>query len=205
MIDLTKIDVTELRTDSIDVTPEDRDWSEGWPEQWDWLRVPECPECEQPGEEVEESHVWKCNNPACENQGAELEDDDLDEGPMMNYSYDLPDIYDQSDAAKLAGLPLCIVTPGEDNWRDAQYALALTGGGMDLSWEICEAYIRLDLLPPTHYCDLPKMSGRGSEAYSEESRARDAVIVAACKRACEVALERKTNYLSYTLEKLNRL
>lgn len=101
----------------------------------------------------------------------------LFEGPMMNYFYPLGPERDGWDdpeemARRIAGLPLCIVR------LDGEMGLALTGGGMDLSWEICEAYTRLGCLPPTHF-EPPAMSGRGTSD-------RDRYLVAAYRRACMV-------------------
>lgn len=86
------------------------------------------------------------------------------EGPMMNYWYPLDEteggFYSSFDpihaAAQLAHLPLCVVLV------DDTYGLALTGGGMDLSWEICDGYVRLGKCPPVHFADLPVMADRWS-------------------------------------------
>jgi hypothetical protein len=66
------------------------------------------------------------------------------EGPMMNYYYPLEESdgewrsFDAVAAAlAVADLPVCVVE------MDGDYGLALTGGGMDLSWEICAAYVAL--------------------------------------------------------------
>ena len=105
------------------------------------------------------------------------------EGPMMNYFYPVSD-YTPGDmeewAAKLDGLPLCVVE------LDGERGLALTGGGMDLSWEIAEAFIRLGYYPPT-WIDLPAMAGRGT---SEKDRAI-ARALATHYRAESVRLERR--------------
>ena len=79
------------------------------------------------------------------------------EGPMMSYFYPCGWSGDAQGAAiAIARLPLCVV-----ELRDGTRGLALTGGGMDLSWEICEAYIRLGFLPPLHYAgDLPSMADK---------------------------------------------
>jgi hypothetical protein len=88
------------------------------------------------------------------------------DGPMMNYFYPVSD-YTPGDmnawAAKLVDLPLCVVEIGDER------GLALTGGGMDLSWEIAEAYVRLGYYPPT-WIDLPAMSGRGESAKDRAPR-----------------------------------
>ncbi len=79
--------------------------------------------------------------------------------PMMNYYYPLPDNVDTSKAREaLQGLPLTLVYFNETENDESFYALALTGGGMDLSWEICEAFIRLGYYPPLQYCGLPRMA-----------------------------------------------
>lgn len=84
----------------------------------------------------------------------------VSEGPMMCYWYPVrSDDYDPEDHATLAAqvrdLPLCVV------YVDGTYGLALTGGGMDLSWEIAEAFIAIDYWPPL-FVDLPRMAGRGT-------------------------------------------
>jgi hypothetical protein len=111
------------------------------------------------------------------------------EGPMMNYWYkvDLSRISDDPDEAArlIADLPLCVVQ------IEGEYGLALTGGGMDLSWEICEAYTRLGQLPPSHFCGLPRMAGRGDSV-------RDKYILSACRESIRV----QTNWLKNKLRDL---
>lgn len=58
---------------------------------------------------------------------------------------------------------------------DGEAGIALTGGGMDLSWDICEAYVLLGFLPPAHF-ELPEFAG-------QESSPRNLRIVAACRRS----------------------
>lgn len=104
-----------------------------------------------------------------------------DEGPMMNYWYPLDEStysswskFDPKDAAlKLADLPLCVVEV------DGQYGLALTGGGMDLSWDICKAFVALGYLPPAHFADLPNFAGghgHDSEALAAMRRSLTVVV-----------------------------
>lgn len=108
------------------------------------------------------------------------------EGPMMNYFYPV-DIKSCEDAAKLlADSCLCVV-----EMRDGTTGLALTGGGMDLSWEICAAFIKIGFLPPVHFADLPSMGGK---TLTKENR----LIVAACLKSCEVAKRR----ISWTEERI---
>lgn len=111
------------------------------------------------------------------------------EGPMMNYYYplDVCSRFDPKDAAiNLVGVPLCLV-----EFEDGDYALALTGGGMDLSWEICEAFIRLDQYPPTHFCDLPDYKNSDD----------DLSIIGACK----MSLEAKMAQFGRTLDTLTSM
>ena len=100
----------------------------------------------------------------------------IDEGPdhgwepMMNYAY-----------------PLGAEPP--DDWKtrmvtctcveiDGEYYLALTGGGMDLSWEICETFMRLGYWPPAHFARLPEMAGRGTSD-------RDKWLIEGCRKSLE--------------------
>lgn len=79
------------------------------------------------------------------------------EGPMMDYAY--PCDWDDGHEAAWALVDLPVVPVVLDGGRKA---LALTGGGMDFTWQICAAYIALGFLPPLHFAsDLPRMSGAG--------------------------------------------
>lgn len=76
------------------------------------------------------------------------------EGPQMNYFYPARFNMSCEDAARLiAAVPLCVVD------LDGETGLALTGGGMDLSWEIAHAHMLLGMLPPIQR-RLPRMAGR---------------------------------------------
>lgn len=143
MNDLSVIDIDELLSEYVEAKPIDMDWSEGWGEQWEFFDADNCPECER----IVVGSGWV----ECEcGTGVSLD------GPMMNYAYPV-DVESLDEAVlKIKDLPLCLV----ETSNDGQY-LALTGGGMDVSWEICEAYIRLGYLPPVHF-ELPKMAGRGT-------------------------------------------
>jgi hypothetical protein len=71
--------------------------------------------------------------------------------PMMNYGYAISAerVGGLEAAARLlVDLPVCLV-----EYDDVTY-LALTGGGMDLSWELAQAYLLLGWLPPLEFCDL---------------------------------------------------
>jgi len=90
-----------------------------------------------------------------------LTDEEMDNeafAPLMNYIYPLGSHFQVPDHVKERLVNTTIVL------IDGEYFLALTGGGMDLSWEICESYIRLGFYPPVHFCRLPRMTGRGETA-----------------------------------------
>lgn len=144
---------TELRSGALDATAIETDWTHEF--SWDEWRVlvpdpPQCPNCED--ERCEDYEEGSARCPEC---GEWVEYDN--EGPMVNYRYPVGGLtVSQAQAAvddgALAGLPLCLVE------YDGEPFLALTGGGMDLSWEICQAYVNLGYLPPVAFCsDLPNM------------------------------------------------
>jgi hypothetical protein len=165
--------VETLYADAVNVQPITRDWSTGYPDGWDWIRVPTCNVCGAVSHENETEIATEagklitvgrdcCPDPTCEQFGEELSECE-DDGPMMSYSYELPakcwrprEPWTQADARTIAHLPLLIVYFSGD---PSDAALALSGGGMDLAWEISEAFMRLGFLPPAHFAALPKMAG----------------------------------------------
>lgn len=231
---IDRIPVEDLDADTLDVTARSRDWSEGYPTEWDYAEAPDCPECgsycrwrsgtdiaesftDEEGEfasEVAEAcerlndhgeryEAWRCVNPECENFGASIDPHESgSEGPMMNYSYAIPsedrDMHELADL--IHDLPLCVIDNAGDSasysleYDDERYSLALTGGGMDLTWEIAEAFTRLGYLPPLAYCDLPGMCGRGNLSnagtYDAPVSERDQYIIDACRRAITLDRER---------------
>lgn len=173
----------DLFTDTVEVTSVMFDWSDdnaGRSEpRWRSYEAPDCNECGVTAVWDTQSE-WVCTTEECSHFDQEV--DDETDGPMMNYFYPLPDLGWVDDvytaASRIRDLPLCVI-----EWEDGGYALALTGGGMDLSWEICEAFTRLGMLPPLHFCDLPQMSGYPRDADDE-------YVIEACKRTASVALFR---------------
>lgn len=95
--------------------------------------------------------------------------------PMMNYLYPLGEYFEVPDDWKKKLVSMTIVEV------DDEYFLALTGGGMDMSWQICETYINLGYYPPTHFCQLPHMAG-----WSENEK--DRYIIECCNESLEVAI-----------------
>lgn len=99
---------------------------------------------------------------------------DSAEGPMMNYRYPISDqLYTSAHAHAIADLNLCLVQTS-----DSATYLALTGGGMDMSWDICAGYVRLGFLPPSHF-ELPEFAGMTLDAPT-------ALTIAAVERSNEV-------------------
>lgn len=213
---MADLETDSLRVDCLTEKPRDYDWSEGYIEKWDVIQPydyddfeneTECPVCEGVGEVLDELEEWeKCKN--CEGTGEVYLDNEGKTGyydydnmidsnvPMMNYYYPLyhRDSFDQDDAKKINHLPLCIVYFTESE----EYALALTGGGMDLSWQICEAYIRLGYYPPIHF-RLPRMAGK-------QRTARNVGIVETCIKGREIVggwQDQDIEHLKRTLSELD--
>ena len=111
--------------------------------------------------------------------------------PMMNYVYPVTLNMSPEQAQDILArnhTSLTIV------YLHGEAYLALAGGGMDFSWEICEAYTLLGQLPPVHFCDLPGMAGRGQSD-------RDKAIIAACRQSVTTA----QRWLGQTLDTLDRI
>ena len=114
------------------------------------------------------------------------------DGPMMNYHYPVGRLDDADAAARaIAHLPLCLI-----EWPHGGYSLALTGGGMDLSWQIAEAFMCLGQLPPVDF-EPPRMAGEMSPrrrhvlaAYLKSC----AVLASRAKRAAKSARETRQWY-----------
>lgn len=155
---------TDLYSSAVLAKPVDRDWSnpydENGDELWQSYEAETCEECGwvtvcTPGA-IDCGEGVAVFSPDGEEWDREYADEDeahpcgsrtlYPEGPMMNYAYPLGErSFSPSDAAKLAHLPLALVDI-EGDWF-----LALTGGGMDLSWEICAGHVALGYLPPAHF------------------------------------------------------
>jgi hypothetical protein len=183
---LTRYEVEELWADTVGVQSVPIDWADCHGEEydgWESFAAPDCPTCGDYAVrgDVGSLEAWTCPDETCEQHGQEIDPYEDDGGrPVMNYHYPLPDttlrVGDEYAAAEaIRDLPLCLVRFG-----DGSLSLALTGGGMDLSWEIAEAFTRLGYLPPLHFCDLPRMSG-----YPRDDAHR--YTIAACLRSCDVA------------------
>lgn len=166
--------VSRLYLSAIDATPRHFDFSEGYGDTWEYRDAVRCSECDTAmlGEHGEQQHRELDPKSACDGYVGS-------DGPMMNFLYALPVLPDdEAIVAALADLPLCVITlpnaiEGEDTF------LALTGGGMDMSWYIVEAYVRLGYLPPVYF-SLPSFAGTSLTPQRE-------MIIEACKESQRVA------------------
>ena len=99
----------------------------------------------------------------------------------MNYRYPVPDFDRKSHSSskiKKALDEAGSLTLIEDLKSGEKY-LALTGGGMDLSWDINKGYINLGFTPPAHFCrNLPEMAGMRFTKENEE-------VILGCRRSLE--------------------
>ena len=125
----------------------------------------------------------------------EMENDEF--APMMNYRYPLPE-FDRknhsSEKIKRALSNAGSITLIEDLKSNEKY-LALSGGGMDLSWDIVQGYINLGFTPPAHFCrNLPKMAGMKLTKGNEEA-------ILGCRRS----LKAQSGWNESGLEKLDDL
>jgi hypothetical protein len=178
--------IKDLYCDCIGVEPITCDWREILGDDMEGWRSYEAVDCDECGETLVLSvsnggdlHRNIDSDSSCSGNIPECE------GPMMNYWYPI-DIKDCEEAArKLVCLPLCVV-----EFPDGTTGLALTGGGMDLSWEICNAFMLLGQLPPVHF-ELPAMCGRGVNE-------RDRWVIAGVRKACQVMAKR----MAWRLKKL---
>lgn len=193
-------DVGGLSVDAVDVKPVDIDWRERLGDSLDGWRVIAPPVCDVCGKPADLS--FECENkPRTFEEGDWCQDEtcdgryeaDVNAQPMMNYYYPLPFDGDAQGASeRIEDLPLVVV-----EFVDGSHCLALSGGGMDFSWEICEAYMRLGFLPPFHFCRLSAMADKPShggeweyvERYGRAEYDRNRWIIEGCKRSASVMQE----------------
>jgi len=191
MFNPSEVDVDGLSANAIDVKPIDFNFGEGFDETWEVV-LPDFR-----GLSREALEAW------LDDHGVGLDDREwnvqglvrlceatsCDEAdgytPMMNYAYPLPNYngiygYDQLSLEEIGSV--CLVDIG------GLYYLALTGGGMDLSQDICLGYIALGYLPPLHFCRLPDFAG-------QKLNARMNLILSACERTARISARRAVNLL----------
>ena len=186
---LTRIPVDDLRHLAEDASityhwsDHPRDYDNDGETGWTYWEAGICPACQHPTD-----GNGQCTTEDCDNGGEHLDHSHgltLD-GPVTSAYWPFDDhaIADPvEDARKIADLPLCIVKV------DDTYGLALTGGGMDLSWEIAEAFTRLGMYPPLDVCSLPAM---GNDPDSPRTR----YIIDACRTTLTHTISRLQSTLA---------
>jgi hypothetical protein len=111
--------------------------------------------------------------------------------PMMNYIYPLPDLKHEPETAQEliedTNCVIVLIKDPDDEYPQTPY-MALSGGGMDKSWDICEAYMLLGYLPPVHFCRLPACAGM-------KLNEKNKWILAGCRKSCEVQKNWANNML----------
>lgn len=167
-------DIDTLYASALDVTPRHFDFSEGHGDTWEYREAVRCGTCATPLlASGEEWHREIDEATSCDGFVSS-------DGPMMNFLYAIPYAPEDGEiVAALADLPLCVVTlphaiEGEDTF------LALTGGGMDMSWYIVEAYVRLGYLPPVYF-RLPSFAGMSPTPVRQ-------LLIEACKESQRAAM-----------------
>ncbi len=161
----------------IDGHTEHYDWSEGYTEKWEiGLQLSEN---EQNNEEY--FPMMNFRYPVCKYAMEALKEHEHEDKPEMD-DLDSDGQWTPQQELKDKLNNMTIIYDMEDEI----YWLALTGGGMDFSWEICETYIALGMYPPVAFCELPGMAGRG-KTYG------DKIIIEACKKSLKAMADRYAN------------
>ena len=112
--------------------------------------------------------------------------------PMMNYIYPLPNLNHTPEKAQaLVDDTNCVVVVVDD-----EPYLALGGCGMDMSWDICKAYMILGYMPQVHFCRLPEFAGKKLTVDAQW-------IIDGCKVSCQTAVNWHKNLFS-DLERLEK-
>lgn len=141
--------IKDLSAEVVDVTAIDTDW-----------------EAVATEAQAGYGHPWFWDTAECDNGHAptlcldghgecpDCQSDVYCEGPMMNARWPLGRVDDPEGlAVALAEVgSVCLVKVDDD------YAIAMIGGGMDLSWELAHAYVVAGFLPPSAL-RLPAMAG----------------------------------------------
>jgi len=183
--------VKELWCDAIHEMPVDFDWSEGYSDCWEIV----YPDLDQ--WDAKQCREWLDDRGYGHNHLDRQDDDYLNDlreivrermyesddcAPVMSYCYPLPNLRMSAEQAQAAVEDTnCVAVNVKDEYGDWETVVALAGGGMDLSWDICEAYMLLGYLPPLHFCRLPRFVGWRLTAHR-------AWIIAGCNRSCQVAM-----------------
>lgn len=125
-----------------------------------------------PRDEFDSEDLWQ---EALEEHVGDFGPEEIGIVPMMNYAYPIGEDRVNASEAQALLFQRCVCAVN----LNGSLHLALTGGGMDLSWPICAAYVTLGYLPPVHFAArLPRMAG-GSGC--------DVLTARAAVLSCEIA------------------
>lgn len=177
--------ISDLSFACVDQKPRRYDWSAGYGETWEFYEATRCETCGAAVSNLDDEHAHKRTGRTCDGYVPQPS------GPAMNFFYPLPEFHGNPTAAAavIVDVPLCLVRFVDNN----DCGLALTGGGMDLSWEICETHMLLGYLPPVHFADLP-------EDCRDLRRASNRWILSGVRRA----LDGERNRMERALERLEK-
>jgi hypothetical protein len=153
------------------------DWSEGYADSWDIIR-PDASQFDET-EIIEAAELYDIEIADFEHNELieEIQNEiwlDSQYEPMMNYYTDLGDVSGQDIAQKFNNSCFTVI-----EFDTGNVGLALTGGGMDMSWSMARAFISAGYLPPEYICQLPKMGGENS-----------ALTIAACNETLKILSDR---------------
>lgn len=107
--------------------------------------------------------------------------------PMMNTLWPLPDNFEIPDDVRDRLDNMTVVSVYGGPIRDGTF-LALTGGGMDMSWAIARTYVNLGYLPPAALGKLPEMGGMDFNAPQNER------VIRALSKSHKHMIDRLSNY-----------
>lgn len=110
----------------------------------------------------------------------EEEEDNEEFMPMMDYIYECKQTLSEEQMRKIAekyAITFVRIYEGEDDYT---VYMALTGAGMDFSWDIAGAYVMQGYLPPLQFCRLPRFAG-------DKLTTEKAKILAACEESIRYA------------------
>ena len=162
MLDNVTLVIGELSLAAVDVKSVNFDFGEGFGVTWDEvsLGLLQCNFCETTYIKDAFDEGEKCPDAHCASEYSSTLERPVIE-PMMNYYYELPYYEGDPEEDQLtlyqssANVVLVRMLNIEED--ENSFVLALSGGGMDLSWDICHAYILLGYAPPLHFCNLPDL------------------------------------------------
>lgn len=201
MANENSVDVSDLKYSAVDAPAFWFDFVGGRGKTWRQVDFPGlvCSACGFIGVPPA-TYIDGGNCPHCP-MGFRLSTPDLT--PAMNYFYPLPYYTDNDERVPEADQMLLyrsmcdVVLVKITEYDKDVYALTLTGGGMDLSWDICLAYVLLGYAPPMRFCDLPSLAGQDNRAEPYWS------VLKACLQTAHVMGQRakaRTRSLAHHIE-----